>query len=160
MKKTTVILLVLLLTSCASSGTKGDEWLIRAHNLVKDATKAHTRVLKIAGTAYKAEGARCTSAATMHVEGASTSILDTHALYECMKPANELRTKIENTATIYRDNAEIILTANSWTDVLLKLPALRDAGQKLAELIRGFSNSAADNSRDILMAPINEAEEN
>jgi hypothetical protein len=158
MRKTIYALFLLLLVSCAS--LKNDEWVGKLHELVINSTEAHTRVLEIAGAAYRAEAQRCTSASTLQPEGASVSTLDTVALTECMRSANNLRTQIENTATIYRENAIQLLESKSWGDVLLKLPALRDIASKLGDLIGGLNNRASDSSKALLTAPINKAEEN
>lgn len=148
-----LLLIIVAVIACGSSGGNADDWLQRAQQLTIDATKAHTRVLEGAGSIYKAEASRCTELST---DGANR--VDAATLNVCMRPANSGRDKIEATATVYRTAAIGVLESSSWADVLLRLPAMRDAAASLA---RAFGDSGGDarSAETWLIAPIQTAEQ-
>lgn len=157
MKRATVAVFTLMLFGCAAStsgGGSADDWIARTQQLVIGATKAHTEVLTVAGAAYKAEAARCTTLATIPDRS-----IDQLVLYNCMQDANGLRTRIESAATTYRDAATDVLLAKSWADVLLRIPQLRQAASQLSELV-GIAGGDASTAQATLSAPIDAALQN
>lgn len=143
------VLVAALFTGCA--GMPVDNWLPRAQQLVEGSVSAHTNLLTLAGNAYRVEGQRCMAVSTVRGE------VDGLALYDCMRPANDARDRVESAATAYRQTATAILTAKSWPEVLVMIPTLRNAASQFANVIGsvGGDEQAAFN---MLNAPINAAE--